>query len=142
MSSRPDPDPAPVARDFTFSGQYLSLAPYELRSASAFSYWPVAESPTEEPLTASVDYVLMPRQKTPEGTYTWISLRRAWRDLCGDYAWNGWSPTVRITPATARFASRSVSTGACSASATAAIKVPPHVRKSLAVNSSPMYSAM
>src|SRR5436190_4438463 len=52
------------------------------------------------------------------------------------------SPTARMTPAMARFDSVSDSTTPRSASAIAATSVPPHVRKSLAVNSSPICSRM
>src|SRR5205823_12340380 len=52
------------------------------------------------------------------------------------------SPTERITAAILRFDSASVSATPRSASPTAASSVPPQVRKSLAVNSSPMYSWM
>jgi len=43
----------------------------------------------------------------------------------------------RITRAMRRFASASLSGGPCWASSTAAVNVPPQVRKSLAVNSAP-----
>ena len=49
-----------------------------------------------------------------------------------------WSATRRITAATERFASVSVCGRPRSASAIAASSVPPQVRKSFAVNSSPM----
>ncbi len=52
------------------------------------------------------------------------------------------SATLRITAATIRFCSAALSMQQRSANAIAAVNVPPHVRKSFAVNSSPMCSWM
>ena len=51
------------------------------------------------------------------------------------------APTRRIAAAIARVASVSEVGGPCSASATAAVRLPPHVRKSFAVNPPPRCSA-
>lgn len=74
-----DTDPV-VERLFAYAGDgYLSLAPYELREVTSvvlFSDQPAASQLTlaAETASAPAEYRLGPRQKTPEGTWLWISL--------------------------------------------------------------------
>lgn len=72
--SRPAETDIDVARTFDYAGtRLLSLSPYDLRSVTAIVLDGTALTVASRKPGAG-EYRLMPRQKTPEGTYWWIEL--------------------------------------------------------------------